>query len=538
MTDQNMNMINVIVKFSNGTSSTFEASLKSSVFDFKMLIAQQVDIPAEQQRLVYRGQIMKDSEILENYGVENNHVIHIVRGKAGEASQKGATPSQVPSSSTTTNHAPQTSIPATAPFPPSFSQPSQTTPQPNPFGFPQPDFGGRGMPNFSEFSRQMMRNPDMISNMMNSPIMQSMMSNPEIIRDMMMNNPQMRQLLDQNPQLSHVLNDPAIFRQAMEMASNPAAMQEMMRQQDLAISQIENHPEGFNALRRMYEDIQEPMLEAQTNAAQSFTRNPWGTLNQTAQHDSSQNSQTSEPNTSALPNPWARSTPQLRPFPSMSPQSFSPPSQQTSSTPTSTSTPPSTSTPQPFPQMFPMGFGGFPGQNPPNMNQMMQDPSFQQTLQLMRSNPALFQQMISSNPMMRPLLDSNPELTQILQNPEMLQRMFDPQNFQAMMQLEQAMQQLENSGLFPRMRPSMTGTNPPTSTPGINPSPFFGFPFQVPPPTTTPNQQIQDPAQRYGPQLTQMEEMGFPNRDANLTALIRTNGNVNAAIERLLNGSI
>jgi ubiquilin len=30
------------------------------------------------------------------------------------------------------------------------------------------------------------------------------------------------------------------------------------------MSQIENHPEGFNALRRMYHDIQEPMMEAMT----------------------------------------------------------------------------------------------------------------------------------------------------------------------------------------------------------------------------------------------------------------------------------
>lgn len=37
---------------------------------------------------------------------------------------------------------------------------------------------------------------------------------------------------------------------------NPNAMREMMRSQDLAMSQIENHPEGFNALRRMYEDVQ------------------------------------------------------------------------------------------------------------------------------------------------------------------------------------------------------------------------------------------------------------------------------------------
>ena len=37
---------------------------------------------------------------------------------------------------------------------------------------------------------------------------------------------------------------------------DPSAMREAMRHQDIAMSQLENHPEGFNALRRMYEEVQ------------------------------------------------------------------------------------------------------------------------------------------------------------------------------------------------------------------------------------------------------------------------------------------
>lgn len=40
------------------------------------------------------------------------------------------------------------------------------------------------------------------------------------------------------------------------MATNPAMMQEMMRHQDLMMGQIENLPGGYNALQRMYNDIQ------------------------------------------------------------------------------------------------------------------------------------------------------------------------------------------------------------------------------------------------------------------------------------------
>ena len=40
-----------------------------------------------------------------------------------------------------------------------------------------------------------------------------------------------------------------------------------MRHQDLALSQLENHPEGFNALRRMYSEVQEPLFDGIDNLA-------------------------------------------------------------------------------------------------------------------------------------------------------------------------------------------------------------------------------------------------------------------------------
>ena len=64
------------------------------------------------------------------------------------------------------------------------------------------------------------------------------------------------QVMDRNPELSHMLNDPAILRQTMEVARNPGLMQEQMRSADRALSNIESHPEGFNMLRRMYENVQ------------------------------------------------------------------------------------------------------------------------------------------------------------------------------------------------------------------------------------------------------------------------------------------
>jgi ubiquilin len=134
------------------------------------------------------------------------------------------------------------------------------------------------------------------------------------------------------------------MRQSLQMMSNPNAMQEAMRHQDLAISRLENHPEGFNALRRMYEDVQEPLMEATQNAMR-------GQQNQSSQPQTNPWA-SGAPSSTALPNPWGR--PAAAPFPQ--------------------------------PSNPGLGFGGFPGAGFPGMNDpaalsaMMQDPMVQQML--------------------------------------------------------------------------------------------------------------------------------------------------------------
>lgn len=135
---------------------------------------------------------------------------------------------------------------------------------------------GLGSANFMELQQQMQRqlmsNPEMLSQIMENPLVQDMMSNPDLMRHMIMANPQMQQLMERNPEISHMLNNPELMRQTMELARNPAMMQEMMRNQDRALSNLESVPGGYNALRRMYTDIQEPMFTA---AREQFGNNPF-----------------------------------------------------------------------------------------------------------------------------------------------------------------------------------------------------------------------------------------------------------------------
>jgi len=113
-----------------------------------------------------------------------------------------------------------------------------------------------------------------------------------------------------------------------------------------------------------------------------------------------------------------------------------------------------------------------------------------------------------------------PGFANILSNPELLARAMEPQNQQAIMQLHQSIATLRAAGLLPAdMFPAM-----PFMPPGLTP------------PANAAAAPTQPPEVRFADQLTQLEGMGFTDRAANLRALTASQGNVNAAVERLLSG--
>jgi ubiquilin len=94
-----------------------------------------------------------------------------------------------------------------------------------------------------------------------------------------------------------------VLRQSMEMMRNPNAMREAMRSQDLQMSQLENIPGGFNAMRRMFEDVQEPMMEASQSMGAAQQNNNTNNANSTSSTPST------APTNTALPNPWGGGAP-------------------------------------------------------------------------------------------------------------------------------------------------------------------------------------------------------------------------------------
>jgi ubiquilin len=123
----------------------------------------------------------------------------------------------------------------------------------------------------------------------------------------------------------------------------------------------------------------------------------------------------------------------------------------------------------------------------------------------------------------------------MLSNPDMMRQMLNPDNHNAMMQMQQAMGQLQGSGLMGAASGGGGGGG------GIDFSSLLGGMGGLPGvPTGVPGASgaSVDPAVTYASQISQLQDMGFSDAAANGRALLRTQGNINAAVELLLSGTI
>lgn len=198
-----MSELTLTIKCSNADKATVVIESTATVLDLKGKIAEQLSVPAAQQRLIYKGRVLKDESTLENYDIQNEHTVHMV---------KGAAPGGSPAAPAPTAAAPAPAY--TAPRP-AYGAPVGTQPGVNPMQamFNNPGMmpmSPGGMPDMNRMQEQLMRNPEMMRQVMNSPMMENLMNNPELMRSMMMSNPQMQAMMNANPQMRHILNDPSV----------------------------------------------------------------------------------------------------------------------------------------------------------------------------------------------------------------------------------------------------------------------------------------------------------------------------------------
>lgn len=316
-----------------------------------------------------------------------------------------------------------------------------------------------------------------------------------------------------------MLNNPELLRQTMELARNPSMLQELMRSHDRAMSNLESVPGGYSALQRIYRDIQEPMLNA-------TSRNPYSG---TTDSGTSENPQQGTENRNPLPNPWGANQ-------GDNPSTDNPP-------PNILNTPNMQSLLQQI------------GDNPSLMSNLMSAPYTRNMLEALSADPNMAANLISQNPLLAnsPGLQEQmrtmmPQFLQQLQNPEVQQMMSNPQAINAIMQIQQGMEQLRS--VAPGLVNSMGIPPPPPGAPTTttsgntsttttapaqsNPALFSEFMSRMINGMATGNNPNVPPEERYRSQLEQLSSMGFVNREANLQALIASFGDINGAVERLL----
>ncbi|KAI0829113.1 hypothetical protein BC628DRAFT_1199794 [Trametes gibbosa] len=200
--------ISINVKGPSELKLQITISTDKTVIELKQAIAEKSDVPADRQRLIYSGRVLKDEDALTTYKIQSGHTIHMVKGaaRAGPSTQ-ASTPQQLPTMQAGQNpHDPLTQLNG-------------------PMGFGL-------MAGFNPFAEMGLNpnDPNMMQGMLNSPQflqqMSSVMSNPAVLDQILASNPQLAAM---GPQVREVFRSER-FRQMM---SNPETLRMMLQMSNM-----------------------------------------------------------------------------------------------------------------------------------------------------------------------------------------------------------------------------------------------------------------------------------------------------------------
>lgn len=219
-----MSDITITIKSSGDAKHEVSIAGDATVLQLKEKIAAVADVPADRQRLIYSGKVLKDGETISSYKVQSGHTIHLVKSAA-----KPSAPAA--SASTASNNESNTGAAAAA----STGAPTNIALGQGAFN-PLADLTGARYAGYTQLPSASMFGPDggmnsgmpdpeqlteMMSNPMFQESMNAMLSNPQMLDYMINQNPQLRAM---GPQARQMLQSP-MFRQMM---SNPEMMRSMM----------------------------------------------------------------------------------------------------------------------------------------------------------------------------------------------------------------------------------------------------------------------------------------------------------------------
>lgn len=87
------------IKCTSSPDFTVSINKDATVKDLKDLIAEQHDVPADKQRLIFSGRMMKDAMTLKEFNIQTGNTLHLIKRAAAKQAQTQANPASVPSPS-------------------------------------------------------------------------------------------------------------------------------------------------------------------------------------------------------------------------------------------------------------------------------------------------------------------------------------------------------------------------------------------------------------------------------------------------------
>ncbi|KAG7536885.1 Ubiquitin domain [Arabidopsis suecica] len=82
------------IKTLDSRTYTFQVNKNETVSLFKEKIASETGVPVGQQRLIFRGRVLKDDHPLSEYHLENGHTLHLIVRQPAESVPSSGTPSE------------------------------------------------------------------------------------------------------------------------------------------------------------------------------------------------------------------------------------------------------------------------------------------------------------------------------------------------------------------------------------------------------------------------------------------------------------
>nr|CAG8511634.1 13670_t:CDS:2 [Entrophospora candida]CAG8514133.1 7152_t:CDS:2 [Entrophospora candida] len=212
--------------FSGNSSQVLQrvkSKLHSLQMEFKQLIGEKSEIPADRQRLIYSGKVLKDNDTLETYKIAEGHTVHMVKSLGARASSQSQTSqsttqseANTPSTTNTTNN--QSTQPQNAPLNPfaalgGFGGGGGNFGINNPYGVPNLGGNNNG-PNMNMMMEQVLNNPALMQ------YASQMMQDPQFIDNIIAMNPQFGEMA---PRLRQLTQDPGF----QALLSNPDTIRYM-----------------------------------------------------------------------------------------------------------------------------------------------------------------------------------------------------------------------------------------------------------------------------------------------------------------------